>query len=383
MEYRKIGKTEIQASIIGLGSEGISRVSAVGVDRLIGCAIDRGVNIMDCCMPGLEVQNNINKALRGKREKMIIQGHIGSSATDGQYDVSRDIGTCRKNFETLLKGLGTDYVDFGMFFFVDTAKDFSLCFEDELLHYVLGLKEKGAIRAIGASCHNSEIAGRIAETGIVDVIMFSVNPVFDMTPVNSDIYELLDDAKFKGNYTLAINPERLSFYRICEQRQVSITVMKTLLAGKLLLAELSPLGKTMTASQCIHYALTRPAVASVLLGCKSEAELNDALYYLDAGEAERDYSQVIQDFKGASQCGCLYCNHCQPCPSNIDIAAVTRFADIAELNALDIPPTVLQHYKALERHGSDCVSCEICESKCPFGIPVIMNMKKAVALFGV
>jgi len=383
MEYRKIGKTEMQASIIGLGSEGISGVSSAEVDRVIGCAIDHGVNILDCCMPGLEVQKNINQALRGKRKKMIIQGHIGSSATSGQYDVSRDIGTCRKNFEDLLKGLGTDYVDFGMFFFVDTDKDFSLCFEDELLNYVLGLKEKGAIRAIGASCHNSEIAGRIAETGIVDLIMFSVNPVFDMTPVNSDIYEILDNTKLKENYTLAIDPERLCFYRICERRQVSITVMKTLLAGKLLLAEFSPLGKAMTASQCIHYALTRPAVASVLLGCKSEAELKDALYYLEASDAERDYSQHIRDFKGTSQFGCLYCNHCQPCPSNIDIAAVTRYADIAELNATNIPPTVMQHYKALERHASDCVSCKQCESKCPFGIPVSKNMKKAVTLFGV
>jgi predicted aldo/keto reductase-like oxidoreductase len=243
---------------------------------------------------------------------MIIQGHIGSSATDGQYDVNRDIDICRKNFENLLKGLGTDYVDFGMFFFVDTNKDFFLCFEDELLRYVLGLKEKGTIRAIGANCHNSEIARHIAETGIVDLIMFSVNPVFDMTPVNSDIYEILDNARLKENYILAINPECLRFYQICERRQVSITVMKTFLAGKLLSAEFSPLGKAMTASQCIHYALTRPAVASVLLGYKSETELNDALYYLEAGEAERDYSEVIRDFKGRAKCGCFYCNHCQP-----------------------------------------------------------------------
>jgi predicted aldo/keto reductase-like oxidoreductase len=383
MEYRKIGKTGIQVSIIGLGSEGISCVSISEVDRLIGYAIDKGINIMDCCMPGLEVQKNINFALKGKREKMIIQGHIGSSATDGQYDVSRDIGTCRKNFEELLRGLGTDYIDFGMFFFVDTGKDFSLCFEDELLRYVLSLKEKGTIRAIGASCHNSEIARRVAETGIADLIMFSVNPVFDMTPVNSDIYEILDNAKLKENYTLALDPERLRFYQICEQRQVSITVMKTLLAGKLLSAEFSPLGKAMTVSQCIHYALTRPAVASVLLGCKNKAELNDALYYLEANGAERDYSEVIRDFKGTSQCGCLYCNHCQPCPSGIDIAAVTRYADIAELNTLNIHPTVIQHYKALDRHGSDCVSCAKCENKCPFGIQASKNMKKAVTLFGV
>jgi predicted aldo/keto reductase-like oxidoreductase len=383
MEYRQIGKTGIEASVIGLGSEGIARVSAEETDRVIGFAIDRGINIMDCCMPGLEVQNHINRALRGRREKMFIQGHIGSSATDGQYDVSRDIGICRKNFETLLKGLGTDYIDFGLFFFVDTAADFSLCFQDELLRYVLGLKERGVVRAIGASCHNSEIAGRIADTGIVDLIMFSVNPVFDMTPVNSDIYELLDDDKLKEKYTLSIDPERARFYRLCEQRQVSITVMKTLMAGKLLSPEFSPLGKAMSVSQCIHYALTRPAVASVLLGGKSEAEIAEALSYFDAGEAERDYSQIIRNFRGAEKGSCLYCNHCQPCPSGIDIAAVTRYTDIAALNKDDIPPAVIQHYRALQSHGSDCVSCADCEKKCPFGVSVIANMKKATSIFGV
>jgi hypothetical protein len=58
--------------------------------------------------------------------------------------------------------------------------------------------------------------------------MFSVNPVFDMTPADSDIYELLDDTKIKENFTLRIEPGRAQFYRLCEQREVSITVMKTL-----------------------------------------------------------------------------------------------------------------------------------------------------------
>jgi predicted aldo/keto reductase-like oxidoreductase len=243
--------------------------------------------------------------------------------------------------------------------------------------------ERGIIRAIGASCHNSEIAGRIAATGAVDIIMFSVNPVFDMTPVNADIYALLDDRKLKDNYSLAIDPGRTAFYRFCEQKGVSITVMKTLLAGKLLDASLSPFGKAMSTGQCIHYALTRPAVASVLLGCKSEGEIADALSYFDKTEAELDYSGALEGYGEKYRGNCLYCNHCQPCPSRIDIAAVTRYADIASLNEKDIPPTVAQHYMSLEKHGSDCIACGSCEEKCPFAVPVIENMKKARQLFGI
>ncbi|MDR0450789.1 MAG: aldo/keto reductase [Treponema sp.] len=383
MEYRLIGKTGIKASVIGLGIEGIARVSGQEAERVIGFAIDRGINIIDCCMPALEVQEHINRALRGRREKMLIQGHIGSSATDGQYDVSRDIAVCRKNFENLLSGLGTDYIDFGMFFFVDTPRDFSLIFEGELLRYAEDMKKRGLIRAIGASCHNSEIAGRIAATGLADLIMFSVNPVFDMTPVNADIYALLDGKKLKANYSLAIDPGRAAFYAFCEQAGVSITVMKTLMAGKLLDAKLSPFGKAMSAGQCIHYALTRPAVASVLLGCKSEAEIQEALSYFDKTAAELDYSAVLEGYGENYRGNCLYCNHCQPCPSRIDIAALTRYTDIASLNEKDIPPTVTQHYMALEKHGSDCTACGDCEEKCPFAVAVTANMEKARRLFGV
>jgi predicted aldo/keto reductase-like oxidoreductase len=382
MEYRLIGKTGIKASVIGLGSEGIARIDREETERVIRFAIDRGINIMDCCMPALEVQEHINRALRGRREKMLIQGHIGSSATDGQYDVSRDISVCRNNFENLLSGMGTDYIDFGMFFFVDTSRDFSLIFEGELLRYAEDMKKRGTIRAIGASCHNSEIAGRIAATGVVDIIMFSVNPVFDMTPVDADIYALLDDRKLKDNYSLAIDPGRAAFYALCEQKGVSITVMKTLLAGKLLDANLSPFGKAMSAGQCIHYALTRPAVASVLLGCKNEEEIQDSLSYFDKTEAELDYSAVLESYGENYRGNCLYCNHCQPCPSRIDIAAVSRYTDIAALNEKDIPPTVLQHYKVLERHGSDCIECGACEKKCPFKVNVIAVMQKAARIFG-
>jgi predicted aldo/keto reductase-like oxidoreductase len=383
MEYRRIGKTDMRASVIGLGTEGIARVSGRETERVISFAIDQGVNIIDCCMPALEVQEHINRALRGRREKMLIQGHIGSSATGGQYDVSRDPAVCRENFENLLSGLGTDYIDFGMFFFVDTPRDFSLIFEGELLRYAEDMKKRGTIRAIGASCHNSEIAARIAATGLVDLIMFSVNPVFDMTPVNADIYALLDDAKLKDRYSLAIDPGRAALYTLCEQRGVSITVMKTLLAGKLLDPGLSPFGKALSAGQCIHYALTRPAVASVLLGCKSETELGEALSYFDKTGAELDYSAVLEGYGERYRGNCLYCNHCQPCPSRIDIAAVTRYADIAALNEHNIPLTVVQHYRALEQHGSDCGACGVCEEKCPFAVPVIANMRKAERLFGV
>jgi NAD-dependent dihydropyrimidine dehydrogenase PreA subunit len=64
------------------------------------------------------------------------------------------------------------------------------------------------------------------------------------------------------------------------------------------------------------------------------------------------------------------------------VAALTKYLDIARINESNIPPSVVQHYRALEKHGSDCIACGNCETRCPFPVPVIKNMEKALALFG-
>ena len=77
----------------------------------------------------------------------------------------------------------------------------------------------------------------------------------------------------------------------------------------------------------------------------------------------------------------MYCSHCQPCPVQIDIASVTKFLNLAVAKG-GIPETVREHYKELEKHGSDCIECGACESRCPFLVPVRENMKKAAEVFG-
>ena len=52
MEYRKIGKTEMSASVIGLGTEHLDNRPYETVEETIHAALDNGINIMDLFMPG-------------------------------------------------------------------------------------------------------------------------------------------------------------------------------------------------------------------------------------------------------------------------------------------------------------------------------------------
>lgn len=380
MQYRKIGKTEIEASIIGLGTEHLDNKPYETVEKTVHAALDHEINIMDLFMPGEEVRRNIGKALKGKRDKMLIQGHIGSVDINEQYDMSRDLNVCKKYFENLLKFLNTDYIDFGMLFFMDSEEAFEQVFNGEIANYALKLKEQGTIRAIGASSHNPVIAKRVVETGLVDLLMFSVNPAFDMTPAKKDVLETFGD-NFSAQKYAGIDAARAELYRVCQQRGVGITVMKTLGAGKLLSAEHSPFGAPMTVAQCIHYALTRPAAISALVGCQSPQQVAQAVSYLHLSNEEKDYTSIIGSYKSDFEGSCVYCSHCQPCPAEIDIAAVNKYLDIALLDKQNIPPSIRQHYQALKAHGSDCIACGSCEKKCPFGVPIIKNMGIAANLF--
>ncbi len=379
MEYRQIGRTGLQAGVVGLGCEHLDGKPYAVVEETIHAALDNGINLMDLFMPGEEVRSNIGRALAGRRDRMMIQGHICSVDLNQQYDISRDPVVCRRYFETLLRCLRTDYIDFGMLFFVDSAADYSAAFESDILEYAQDLKRRGVIRAIGASSHNPVTARRIVESGVVDLLMFSINPAFDMMPPDSELEKMIGAP---GELMTGMNPVRAELYRLCEQRGVGITVMKSLGAGKLISPEHTPFCKPLTVAQCIHYALTRPAVVSALVGCCSAAQVREAVGYLELSDAERDYAPIVgsrrNDFKG----NCVYCNHCRPCPAGIDIAAVNKYLDIAKLEESTIPPSIAQHYRALEHTASQCIGCGSCEKRCPFGVPVIENMKLAARLFG-
>ena len=379
MRYNRLGKTGLMVSEIGFGGEWLARHETEESVALIRHAHSLGINIIDCWMADPKSRDIIGRAIADCREEWYVQGHIGSTWQDGQYVRTRDMAQVRPAFEDLVSRIGGGYIDLGMIHYVDSLEDWNACMESDFIRYVHEMHRSGRIRHIGLSTHNPRIARLAAESGFIEMILFSINPAFDMKPASEDLNTLFEgyDQPMNG-----LDPERAALYRRCEEKDVGITVMKGFFGVRLFDAKTSPFGAAFTPVQLIHYALTRPAAASVLCGYDTIEQINQAAAYETASDEEKDYATLLASAPlHACKGQCTYCGHCKPCPVNIDIAMVNKFYDLARQQQ-EVPASVLAHYKALGQTASACLHCRGCETRCPFEVKIADRMRQAAALFG-
>ena len=381
MNYRELGNTGLKVSEIGMGCEGFSEDGFAMTKKLFDIAEEAGVNYFDLYASNPDMRRAVGEAMKGRREKFIVQSHICSIWKDGQYLRTRKVPEVKAGFEEMMELLQTDYLDVGMIHYCDALSDWEKIVNGGVLEYAKELKAQGRIRHIGLSSHNPQVALKAVESGAIEVLMFSVNPCYDLQPASEDVEELWAAKSYEGNLT-NMDPDRQRLYETCQRLGVGITVMKCFGGGDLLDAKLSPAGAALTVNQCIHYALSRPAVSVVLAGAHSEEQFRQSLAYEEATDEEKDYALAFASFPKISWKGhCMYCSHCAPCPQKIDVAYVTKFLNLT-LAQSGVPETVREHYKALEHHAGECIQCGVCETRCPFGVEIRENMRKAKEVFG-
>lgn len=381
MNYRTLGRTGLSVSVIGLGCEGFIGKTEEQVRVQMDFAISHGINFIDMYSSNPELRDNIGKALAGRREQFIIQGHLCAAWENGQYLRTRDLDKTIIAFEDQLRRLQTDYLDIGMIHYIDDEKDFHRVFDGPIMQQALRWKREGKIRHIGMSSHNPRVALLAVESGLVDVLMFSINPCYDLQPSSENVEDLWADENYERELH-NIDPERERLYELCEQTGVGIDVMKVYGGGDLLSDANSPFEKAFTPVQCIEYALTRPGVASVMIGCRTDAEIQAAVDWCGATKEERDYASLMKSMDRFTWQGhCMYCGHCAPCAAGIDIAAVNKYYNLTVAEGF-VPETVREHYKLLSHHASECIGCGKCEKNCPFGVDIREHMKMARECFG-
>lgn len=362
MQYRTLPHGGEQISILGLGTSSIQFAGEKEIEETICLAVESGINYFDMASSEAKPFPCYGRALAGNRDKVYFQIHFGADYASGTYGWTTNLETIKRSVDWQLNALWTDYIDFGFIHCIDGASDLRKAEKNGIIDYILELKKQGVVRHVGLSSHTPKLVGQVLDMGILDMLMFSINPGYD--------YQ-------KGDYGIGSAEERMKLYRRCEKEGVAISVMKAFSGGQLLDAGTSPFGQSLTEYQCIQYALDKPGVVTVLPGIRGKADLQRILGFGSAAPEERDYS-VIATFAPKDARGiCVYCNHCEPCPAGLNIGLINKYYDLAKAG----DPLARDHYKKLEAKADQCLKCGHCNSRCPFHVDQMARMQEIKAYF--
>jgi len=370
MILRDLGKTGLKVSEIGLGTEHLKRASKETVVSIVDQAIDNGINYFDILFSSPIYLENFGAAFEARRDKVVLTSHLGSGDRNGQYFKTRSVKKCESIFFDALSLLGTDYIDVINVHYVKDIKEFEeVSSEGGVLELAHRLRDEGKARLVGISTHDVSVVEKAAQSGKFDVVTFQVNLANNVLPGR--------------NKALAA----------CAREGVGLVAMKPFAGGFLLrqgkTVGIAPIRKGggkrvklkipshMTPIHCLAYVLSQIGVSTTIPGVRSTQELDGILAYVDSTSEEKDYSEILSNFNEYKTGQCVYCNHCLPCPSGINIGEVTRLLDTANFQVAD---EVKTRYANLQFTGSQCTRCGVCVDRCPFEVDILSNMERAEAL---
>ena len=126
-----------------------------------------------------------------------------------------------------------------------------------------------------------------------------------------------------------------------------------------------------------------PRARSVWTACDlsplSSSRAQNQYHNPTASDAEKDFAAAIAEVKKDLKGVCVYCNHCLPCESEVNIPEVIRLLTMAEKG---LTPAIKAAYAALPVKASDCTECGVCMERCPFDVDITGKMRQAAEVFG-
>lgn len=331
MEKRKLGRTNFEVSVIGFGGIPIQKVDKETAIQLIKKAKKQGINFIDTARGYGRSEELIGYGLEvAGRDNWIV-------ATKSPV---RDYEGMKKEIETSLKKLRTDMIDIYQLHNVRTEEDYNRVMgEDGALKALKEAKKEGLIREIGITSHDLNILNKAIKTDEFSTIQFPYNPV------ETQAEELFAKAK---------------------DLNIGVIVMKPVAGGAIRNVDLS-----------LRFIVENSNISTVIPG------MNDVEHIKENSEIGNNIRPLTEDerrviLNEAKELGtefCRRCGYCAPCSQGIDIPV--QFILEGYYTRYNLKDWAKERYSSLEKNAGDCIECGLCETRCPYDLP-IMDMLKRV-----
>ncbi len=336
MKYVELGKTGLKCAVVSFGGIPIQRSDAANTMAVVDALEKYGMNYLDTARGYTVSEEYLGAALKGRREKFIL-------ATKA---MSRDYEGMRKDIETSLHNLQTNYIDVYQIHNLP-LKDFDQVFGPDGAYKALEeAKAAGKIGHIGATAHSLDALKKLVDeySDKIETLMFPYNIV------ELHGHEVLKAAQAKGMGTISMKP----------------------MAG----------GNLDDWNLALRFIADAGAcdIAIPGMGSVEEVERNAraAEHFSPLTEEEKAKCQAIRDDLGAHFC--RRCNYCAPCAVGIDIPG--NFLMVNYLRKYGLSDWAKDRYKGMAHHAGECIECGACESRCPYELPIRDMLKGVVKDFG-
>lgn len=334
MEYRILGKTGLKISRMGFGGIPIQKIDAEGTKPLMEQLLAAGVNYIDTARGYTVSEEYLGYALQGIRQHFVL----------ATKSMARTAEAMAKDIDLSLQKLQTDYIDLYQIH-NPNAKDLdAVQTPGGALEALQEAKAAGKIGHVGITLHSADLFKKAVELPWVETIMFPYNIVEN-----------------QGEELIAK----------CAEKNIGFICMKPLAGGAI-----------DDATTALRFIAANPNVTVVIPGMAAGEEIQQNIAAISntapLTDAEQTKIKEIRDFLGTNFC--RRCNYCAPCAAGINIPAIFLFEGY--YSRYNLKEWAVQRYHSVEKKASDCIECGVCETRCPYNLPIRQMMKKAKEVFG-
>ena len=334
MEYTMLGSTGLRISRMGFGGIPIQKTDAQVTRALMEELVAHGVNYIDTARGYTVSEAYLGEALVGLRDRFVL---ATKSMARTKEAMARDI-------ETSLANLRTDHIDLYQVHNPSLSELEQVVAPGGALEALLEAKAAGKIRHIGVTAHMAAVFERALTLPWVETVMFPYN-----------IVETQGEALMKRAH----------------EQGVGFICMKPLAGGAL-----------EDAALAMRFIAQNPDVSVVIPGM---CDVREVRQNIDAFEntaplTQDELARIETIRKELGTQFCRRCNYCQPCTAGISMSGI--FVLEGYLNRYGLGDWARQRYAAMAKKAGDCVGCGVCETRCPYQLPIRDMLKRCKAEFG-
>lgn len=329
MEKRKLGRTGMEVSVISFGALPIQRCTMEEAGPVLNKVLDSGINFIDTARAYTDSEAKIGKHISSRRSEYYL----------ATKSMARNKEGMAKDIDISLSNMKVEYIDLYQVHNIKTRQDLdAVMAPGGALEALKEAKAAGKIRFIGVTGHSIDLLIEAVKSNEFDTVQVPFN--FIETRANEELFPL------------------------AKSMDVGRIVMKPLGGGQIRSVDLA---LRFIIENDISVAI--PGMDQVE---QIDQNLAAAKNFRPLTEQEREILTKEAAVIGPNFC--RRCGYCMPCAAGIDIPQTFIFH--LQYSSYGLKDAIPGRYANMKAKASDCIECGICETRCPYDLPIRERMKK-------